>query len=183
MKDRDIILAIREGRREKPIRYLYKEFPKIEKLVVKSGCRKEVAQEIFNDSLILLIEKVQDPGFQLTSKLTTYLYGINRFLVMNELKRQRKVIQLEWKDTMMLTDDDLSYDMEREERLQSMEVLLTRVSEKCRQLFQLFYFQKKSMEAIASEMGYSSTNSAKTQKYKCIERAYRLSRKTETVNS
>lgn len=181
MTDQEIIAAIRRGDREDAIRFLYREFPKIKALILKSGCNEVVAREVFNDSLLLMIEKIQNPSFELTSKLTTYLYGINRFLVKNELRRQNKTAyELEWSDTIILSDTDLGYDTEKEERLNQLERILTQISEKCRKIFELFYFRKESMENIARLLNYSSVNSAKTQKYKCIEHAHQLSKKYET---
>lgn len=178
MTDQEIISSIRKGEREQAIRFLYQEFPKIKALILKSGLNEVVAKEVFNDSLLLLIEKLQDPNFELTSKLTTYLYGINRFMVKNEMRRQNKTAyELEWSDTLIISDADLGYDVEKEERLSQLDKILTQVSEKCRQIFELFYFRKQSMEHISKTLNYSSVNSAKTQKYKCIEQAYQLAQK------
>ncbi len=176
MTDLEIIAAIRKGKREKPIRQLYKEFPKIRILIVSSGCREVLAKEIFNDSLVLLIEKVSNPEFQLTSKLTTYLYGINRFLLQNVLRKEQKNNrEVLWEEALLISDEELSYDFEKEEKMKSMEKILATVSEKCRKIFQLFYYEQRSMDYIAGKLGFSSVNSAKTQKYKCLERAHQLS--------
>lgn len=178
MTDQEIIESIRRGERDKALRQLYKEFPKIRQLILKSGCNEVVAREVFNDSLLLMIEKVQQPSFELTSKLTTYLYGINRFLVKNELRRQNKTsYELEWSDTLIVSESDLGYDTEKEEKLSQLDRILDQLSDKCRQIFELFYFRKESMEVIARTLNYSSVNSAKTQKYKCIEHAFELSKK------
>jgi len=75
MTDKEIIKSIRKGKNEKPIKQLYLEYPKIKSLILKSGGTEELAQEIFNDSLVLLIEKISSPKFELTSKMTTYLYA------------------------------------------------------------------------------------------------------------
>lgn len=172
-----MIAAIRKGKREKPIRQLYKEYPKIRVLVVSSGCREVLAKEIFNDSLVLLIEKVSDPEFQLTSKLSTYLYGINNFLLRNILRKEQKNNrEVHWEEALNISDEALAYDFEKEARLKSMEKILDSVSEKCRKIFQLFYYEQQSMENIARKLGFTSVNSAKTQKYKCIEKAHQLSK-------
>lgn len=179
MNDQEMIAAIRMGQHEKPIRQLYKEFPKIKKLLASSGCNTVVAKEIFNDSLVLLMEKVNDPQFRLTSQLTTYLYGINRFLVKNELRRQSKQnLELEWSDTLILSESDLNYDFEKEEKLKVIESVLDRITDRCKQILALFYFQQKSMQEIADRLEFSSVNSAKTQKYKCIERASKLAQES-----
>lgn len=174
MEDREIIQHIRQKDREKAIKELYKEFPKIKSNIQSSGGDATIAREIFHDSLILLIEKVSDPSFELSSKLSTYLYGINRFLWKNELRRRNKNHELEWKDTLIISQEDLGYDAEKEKKLQVLEQVLKKVTEKCRQIFRLFYFDKKSMKDIAALLGFSSVNSAKTQKYKCIEHAIQL---------
>ena len=171
MKDLEIIENIRAGKREKALKFLYKEFPKVQANVCRSGGSKEEAEEIFSDALLLMIEKVSHPQFELSSKLTTYLYGIARFLWLNELKKSRRKHELEWSETLILTAEDLDYDSDEEEQLQVLEQVISKVSEKCQKIFNLFYFQKKSMQEIADLLGFSNLNSAKTQKYKCIERA------------
>jgi len=174
MKDLEIIKRIRQNDRDKALKELYKEFPKIKSNIQSSGGDATIAREIFHDSLILLIEKVSDPKFALTSKLSTYLFGINRFLWKNELRRRNKNHELEWEDTLIINQEDLEYDTEKERKLQILEQVLKKVTEKCQQVFRLFYFEKKSMKDIAALLGFSSVNSAKTQKYKCIERVIQL---------
>lgn len=88
MRDIELISKIRKGKRELAIKQLYKEFPKVKTNIISSGGDSEIAQEIFNDSLLILIEKVSDPKFELSSKLTTYLYGIARFLWKNEARKK-----------------------------------------------------------------------------------------------
>lgn len=179
MTDQEIINSIRKGRNEKPIKQLYKEFSKVKALILKEGGNAEMAQEIFNDSLVILMEKVIQSDFELTSKLTTYLYGINRFLLKNELRKQHKNVELEWRDTIILTEQDLGYDEEKEAKLNAMERILNQISEKCKEMLQLFYFKKLSMSEIAKKLNFSSVNSAKTQKYKCIERASKLAQEMQ----
>lgn len=180
MNDQEIIANIRAGKREKALKLLYKEFPKVQANICQSGGTKEEAEEIFNDALILMIEKVSDPRFELTAKLSTYLYGIARFKWMNELKKSQRKYELEWNDTLILTAEDLDYDSEEEEQIQLLEQVIKQVSEKCQQIFEMFYFQKESMQVIADKLGFSNLNSAKTQKYKCIERASVLAQELQS---
>lgn len=176
MTDQEVIAQIRLGKREQAIKCLYKEFPKVKGNIISSGGDAEIAREIFHDSLILLIEKVSNPQFELTSKLSTYLFGINRFLWKNEARKRHKSPELEWKDTLILSAEDLGYNEEKEEKIKILEKVLNQVTERCKKIFELFYFKKKDMNAIAEELDFSSVNSAKTQKYKCMERAIELAR-------
>lgn len=176
MKDVDIISQIRKGYTEKAIKVLYKEYPKVKANILSSGGDIEIAEEIFHDSLILLIEKVSDPTFELTSKLSTYLYGINRFMWKNEARKRQKNPELEWKDTLILTADDLDYNAQKEEELKALETVLSQITERCKKIFELFYFKKENMKTIAEKLNFSSVNSAKTQKYKCMEKAMTLAK-------
>jgi RNA polymerase sigma factor (sigma-70 family) len=181
--DQDIIKQLKSGNTEKAIKVLYKEFPKVKANILSSGGDEEIAREIFHDSLILLIEKVSAPDFELTSKLSTYLYGINRFKWKNEARKRQKSPELEWKDTLILTADDLGYDDEKEKQLSQLETILESISERCKKLFELFYFRKESMKSIAETLAFSTVNSAKTQKYKCMERAIKLAREMNSPTS
>lgn len=178
MTDQEIISAIRNGKREQAIQVLYKEFPKIKANIITSGGDEGSAREIFHDSLILLIEKVSKKDFELTAKLSTFLYGIARFLWKNELRKRRRNPELEWKDTLILSADEIGYNEEKEEKMKVLEKVLNQVTDKCKKIFEMFYFKKESMTDIAKKLGFTSVNSAKTQKYKCMEKAIKLAKQT-----
>lgn len=176
MTDRDLITAIQKGELEKPIQILYKEYPKIRLFLLKEGGTDEMIQEIFNDSLVLLIEKVSNPSFELTSKLSTYLTGINRFLLKNELRKKENhsFVSSDFQSSQMENFPNFEYDFEKEEKLKVIDGILDTIQEKCKQILHFFYFEKRSMDFIAEKMGFSSVQSAKTQKYKCMEKAHQL---------
>ena len=174
MTDKKIIELIRDGRRNKAIKELYALYPKVKKGVLTHGGNEDDAQEIFLDSLVLLIEKIEKPDFKLTSKLGTFLYGINHFKWMNEMRKQQKSPETRWNDALQITAEDIDYDEEKDELLNSLSKVLETVSEKCKKIITLFYYQKKKMNEIADELEFSSVNSAKTQKYKCMEQAIQL---------
>jgi RNA polymerase sigma factor (sigma-70 family) len=178
MTDQEIIREIQKGKLEKPIQFLYKEFPKIRLLLLKEGGQDEQIQEIFNDSLVLLIEKVTPNSFELTSKMSTFLTGINRFLLKNELRKNNKEIHISNPNFELELGESFEYDFEYEEKLKRVDYILDTIQERCKSILHFFYFEKRSMEYIAEKMGFSSVNSAKTQKYKCLEKAHQLALET-----
>jgi len=182
MKDSQIINLIKQGKTEKPIKFLYKEFPKIKANILSSGGDEEIARQIFHDSLILIIEKIERKDFTLTSKLSTFLYGINRFLWKNELRKRQKNIELEWADTLIVSAEDINYEEEKELKLNALKQILNRITDKCKSIFELFYFRKESMQVIADKLNFTSVNSAKTQKYKCMEKAIQLATDLKLTN-
>ena len=57
------------------------------------------------------------------------------------------------------------------------------LGEKCRQLLILFYFKRNSFREIASLLKFGSEETAKNQKYRCIQKAkenYLILSKTDT---
>lgn len=177
MNDLEMIEQIRNGKHDAVLKILYKEFPKVKAYILNSGGTFENAQEIFNDSLLLLIEKLGNQSFELTSKLRTFLYGIARFLWLNESRRIKNYLSQDWDEAIIISDVDFDYDIEREKKLQAIEVILDSITAKCKQILELFYYKQLSMKIIAEKLRFASVDSAKTQKYKCLEKAIQLSKK------
>ena len=63
--------------------------------------------------------------------------------------------------------------VEKESKIKIAEKVLTELGDKCRELLVLFYSGTMKLKDIAAKMGYTSENSAKNQKYKCLEGAKR----------
>lgn len=66
---------------------------------------------------------------------------------------------------------------------EQLELVVKQLGNKCQEILKQFYFLKASMKSIASNLGYSSVNAAKTQKYKCLERAKKLAVESMQINS
>jgi RNA polymerase sigma factor (sigma-70 family) len=67
--------------------------------------------------------------------------------------------------------EDISKEVEKEQRFQLAEKAIASLGEKCRNILMFFYVERKSMLEIAGLLGYSSENTAKNQKFKCLESA------------
>lgn len=63
-------------------------FSLILKKVLSSGGDREMANEIVNDAILILIKKAHRPDFELTAKITTLLYGIGSKLLLKKLKNR-----------------------------------------------------------------------------------------------
>lgn len=175
MKDARIIELIRSGRPEKGLSRLYRSLPKIERLIASKGGSKQDAQDVFQEALIVLCRKVRNEEFELSASLDTYLYSVCRFLWKNQTKK-RGIQTVDGGESAFDAEHESSLEeaLKKESKFQVLEQVLSDLGERCLQLLQLFYFRGLSMKGIASKMQFSSENAAKTQKYKCIERAKRM---------
>lgn len=177
MTDQEILVCIRRKEFEKSVKELYKHYSLVQGTLYKYGASDSLIPEIFNDGLVLLLEKAQASDFQLSSKFSTYLTGVCLNLWRNESRkisaRQRMELDAEIDQNYAF----LEYDSEKEEKLRILDTVLEKIQDRCKQLLRLFYFENKRMAEIAETMGFSSEQSAKTQKYKCIEKAHELAKK------
>jgi len=172
MNDPKIIELIRTGRNDSALNTLYRHFPLLQKMILSKGGSRDDAEDIFQEALIILVKKVRQDNFQLTAKLSTYLFSVCRFLWKDEQKKRRPSVFLD-PDTgpAGFDEQELSAAVAEESRAQLAERVLHELKDRCRELLIHFYEGQLKLRDIATQMGYSSENTAKSQKYKCLENA------------
>ena len=172
MQDQKIIELIRLNKNDQALLALYKNFPAVKKLIRLNGGNAADAEDIFQEALIILCRKVKDTSFVLSAQLSTYLFSVCRFLWKDELKK-RKNHQVHDHDAGMndLPETKLKDWIEEEARIKLAEKVINELGDRCREVLLLFYNGGLKLKDIAAKMGYSSENTAKNQKYKCLEAA------------
>src|SRR5699024_9582262 len=91
MGDYQILELIRSGHNDKALAKLYKHLPPIRRMIRYYGGNRQQAEDIFQESLIILCRKAQsDASFTLSSGIYPYLYSVCRFLWKDELKKQQR---------------------------------------------------------------------------------------------
>lgn len=174
MSDRRIIQLIRRGKDSIALEKLYKIYPAVEDYVSKNSGTKQDAADIFQDALSIFIIKVKDDDFRLSSSISTYLFGICKNLNYEKNRKSKKKAKFE---NNFLSEADIKtveeY-IEEEEKYKKLDDALQASGKKCLELLELFYYRKLSMKVIAKLLGYTNEKSAKTQKYKCLEKARKL---------
>ena len=172
MDDKLVITLLRTDKHAQGFSALYDHYPPIEKMIYRNGGTRHDAKDIYQEALIILYNKAKDENFRLTAKLSTYLFSVCRFLWMDEIKKRGKIPT----DKLSEENDpglheDMNKELEKEKELQLAEKAISSLGEKCREILILFYMDRKSMAEIAELLGYSSENTAKNQKFKCLESA------------
>lgn len=165
MTDADIILHLKNGHIQKAVKGLYGYLPAIRKMVVSNNGRKEDAEDICQETLLLLYRKSRETDFQLTSSLKTYAFAVARNLWLQELRKRGREVPHGFEQSV---DEPVD---EHEDTLRTAEKAFLLLGEQCRTILLMFYKQKFSMQEIASRLGFASEQVAKNQKYRCIEKA------------
>jgi RNA polymerase sigma factor (sigma-70 family) len=172
MLDQDIIALIRTNKSDKALVFLYKHFAMMQKIIRHNGGNTQDAEDVFQEALIILVRNVKVNDFTLTAKLSTYLFSICRFLWKEELRKRKHHISYDFESGLTpLEERELEVVVERENKAKLAEKVLDGLQERCRELLLLFYEGQLKLKDIAVKMGYSSANTAKNQKYKCLESA------------
>ena len=181
MEDKKIIDLIKSQKHNKVFTTLYKYFPVVKKMILANGGRSEDAEDIYQDALIVFYKKASAADFQLTSSINTYLYSICRFMWSDQLKKQQKQSFTDI-EKVQVNESEFIATIETESQLKLAEKVISELGERCKELLILFYFQSKKLKDIAAKMGYNSENTAKNQKYKCLETAKLKLKALQTID-
>ncbi len=143
----------------------------------KFGIQNEEAMDVYQDTILIFKENIESEKLnELKSTAKTYLFAIGRNKCLEWLRGQGKTVSSESALHPVVDegDGDLEEKKAKEKILETVEKNLKELTEKCQRILELFYYKDYSMEQIAEEMDYDTTNSAKTQKHKCMKRLRQL---------
>ncbi len=167
--------AILEGLRLRSdyiINFIYKDFfPLIRFLVVENGGREEDAEDIFQDGIIIIYNKINVNQLTLTSSFKTYMYSVCRNLWLQKLNKRKAIFD-------KLTDVEEYIDLPKTllnevtvretEMHRIIQIHFLSLHEDCQKVLRLFT-KNIPLRDIATVMGYKTEKYAKTRKYLCKE--------------
>jgi RNA polymerase sigma factor (sigma-70 family) len=165
--------AILEGLRLRSdyiINFAYKEFfPLVKFLVAENGGSGEDAEDIFQDGIIILYNKIILNQLILTSSFKTYMYSVCRNLWLQKLNKRKAIYD---KLTDVEEFIDLPTDMLKEASIAETELHriiqmhFLSLPNDCQKVLKLF-IKNIPLREIAGIMGFKTENYAKTRKYLC----------------
>ena len=166
--DAEILDRIRNGDEEVlVVLYQSNRKPILNLVSTNSGTRDD-AEDMLQESLVVLWERVRAGRFEQNAKLSTFIYATARNLWFGRLRRKGREIPRDI-DPEEHTDDALSAleGLVASEETAMVRDALGRIGEQCRKLLLLFYWEELSMEEIAGKLGFANAETAKAKKYQC----------------
>jgi RNA polymerase sigma factor (sigma-70 family) len=174
--DSRILDLIRKGDEEALVE-LYKANRKtIRAYVMRNNGTLDDAEDMLQEALIVLWERVRTGRFEYTAKLGTFIYGVVKNMWSRELARKRRE-QPVVEDLEFVTANNNPTaldDLIKNEHVDSIRNALNRLGEPCKKLLMLYYWEELSMEEIAEELGFANAETAKSKKYQCKEMLKKL---------
>lgn len=159
-----------EGERNAALRFIYKE-SMMKQTVVQWICRnggsKEEAEECFQDALVIFDRNVRNGKFSDHGSWQAYLFGITRYCWLERLRR-RKPASLELLSIHLngLAEHSFEKQVIEEERTGLLKQAIETLRGRCKQIL-ILYKSGVSHEEIAQEMGFSNSEAAKKECYRC----------------
>lgn len=177
--DARILDMIRRGD-ERALVELYEANRKmVAAFVARNNGTHDDHEDLLQESLVILWERVRSNRFEHASRLSTFLYATARNIWLRRLARAKKEVPT---DLQPDSNPDprasaLEQMIEEEESL-GVRNALERIGEQCRELLTLFYWEERSMEEIAQRMGFANAETVKSRKYQCKKSLEKILRQT-----
>jgi len=147
----------------------------IQTFVLNNSGSVDDARDIFQEAMVVLYEKSKATTFSLNCQIKTYVYSICRRLWLKRLQQLSKFsTQVESLEETVPVEEEIEEHEKVNNDFILMEHAMGKIGEPCKSLLDAYYLQKKNMQEISSEFGYTNADNAKTQKYKCLLRLKKL---------
>ncbi len=140
-----------------------------------SNCDEDTALDIFQVSIVILYENVIKGKVTELENVGSYLFRIGKNKLLEHYRIIKKSQHQEIDENVLLTKvlngDSTNDNVELIEKIMS---AVASLGHPCKTLLENFYFKNMSLEEIATEMNYKNSDTAKTKKFKCIQRLRKL---------
>lgn len=154
------------------------QFKSVLHFVLRNSGRESDAHDVFQEALVATWLNIREGKFQMkeNASVAGYIFQISKNKWRDRLRSQQ------YKNTLPLVYENLENGTqfqdhataeEMEVRAQYLQELYSSLGDQCKQILLKFYYQKKSLDQIGEEMGYSAS-SLRTMKYRCMMQLRKL---------
>jgi len=140
----------------------------VRRYVAANNGTQDDADDMLQEALVILWERVRDGRFEYTARLSTFVVGTVRNLWLRRLARARREFPSHGTVEMAADPGNSPLDtMIDGERARAVHDALQKIGEPCRTILLLFYWEQSTMDEIASRLGFANAETAKARKYQC----------------
>lgn len=161
---------------KKAVETIYKEnYNMVQSLIINNNGSADDAKDIFQEAMIVLYEKVRSGSFELNCQIKTYVYSVSKRLWLKRLQQlNRYSPPIDDLESPVPVDEDMEDHERRDAEFEMMNKAISSLGEPCKSLLEAYYLQKQNMQVIAANFGYTNSDNAKNQKYKCLMRLKKI---------
>ncbi len=159
-----------KGEKENAFAQLYKDyFGMVNRFVTNNNGRTDDAEDIFQDTLMVFLEKLRQDDFVLIASIKTYIMAIAKNIWLKRLRTSYKEVEFTDKlDNKFFEEITLAIEHERS-YWEKLRYYLPLITIHCQKIIDDIFFKEKQITQIQKEYGYSTKHNAQNQKHKCVE--------------
>ena len=176
--DSRLLEALRKGDDSGLEELFYKNRRSVASLVIRNHGTEDDAEDVLQESLIVLWERVCKGTFEYQAKLSTFIYATAKNIWLRKLARQRRELPSS-SETFEIPSGDSSpfEEIEENERILAIEQAMEKIGNPCRDILLLYYWEENTMENIAVKLGFANADTVKSKKYQCKKALEKLVKK------
>ena len=161
---------------KKSVETIYQQnYNMVQSLIINNNGSPDDAKDIFQEAMIVLYEKARSGTFELNCQIKTYVYSVCRRLWLKRLQQlNRYSTPLGDIESIVPVEEEIEGHEQRNAEFEMMEKAINSLGEPCKSLLEAYYLQKQNMQVIAANFGYTNSDNAKNQKYKCLMRLKKI---------
>lgn len=168
--DARVLDLIRKGNEEALVILFEENRRPIYSYVTRNSGTADDAEDMLQESLVILWERVRSGRFEYAAKLSTFIFATVKNLWSRRLAKQRREYPTELDPEIHSDANPSALDAIIDaENVELVTKALARIGEQCRKLLTLYYWEELSMEEIAASLGFANAATAKAKKYQCKE--------------
>ncbi len=134
--------------------------------ILKNSGNEADVEDVFQDALVFLYQKLKTDTLELHSSLSTYFYGVCKNIWRNRLRKNRKMVIVDdISEDTEIENPSILKEIEDKEREHVYRKYFINLSGTCREVLTLL-FEGNSMKEIAKTTGYSEGYTRK-KKFEC----------------
>jgi len=149
-------------------------FPLVRKFILNNNGNETDAEDIFQDTMIIFLEKLRMDDFVISASVRAYIMGIAKNIWHKKIRDTFKLTELTENHTNQFYQDIESSIQQEKTYLDKLKDYMHAITNHCKGLIHDMFFKNKSIDQIQQDYGYKSRHNAINQKYKCIEQIRKL---------
>lgn len=166
--DAKILEQIHKGDDEALVTLYKKNRKMIVSFILKNSGTKDDAEDLLQEAVIVLWEKIRTGKFEYNAQLSTFIFAVVKRLWLRKLTRSKREIRNDFAENDFPDNENSQVDnMIVEERSAVIAAALEKLGDPCKTLLLLFYWEENSMEEIAKKMRFANADTVKAKKYQC----------------
>lgn len=176
--DEELIKSLQNERdSNEAIGFMYDHFfGSLSRFIMNNQGSLQDAEDIFQEVVLNFIALVKLNKFRGESSIKTFLFSLNRFSWLNELKRRGRSFtrELNYEKGKDVIETDISNQMIQRESTDQITALMNDLGETCRKILLMFYYEDLSMKDILQQLNYENEQVVRNKKYKCLKQLEKM---------